>query len=238
MNLLVNLLPTPPYDDVVVLIDTLRASTVAPVLFDNGLEQLYITPKVKQARLLAAEHQSVLLGESSGVLLEGFNYGCSPAELSRLPFSGSAVMITRNLPHVLPKVSGAKHVLLGSLYNADAVLERALTLATSSISLVCCGFDNQEDLDDAISAGYMAARLKKLRPDLTSQGATEFVMSLLKAFPDPLEAMWRSLSGDYLRHFNMADDLAIASLVSQSVKVPELQRTRYEHAFLFQHHDN
>ena len=71
----------------------------------------------------------------------------------------------------------------------------------------------------------MAARLEQ-RTQLDLSGAAHLAVGLLKAFPDPLEAFWTSQSGRYLRNLNLSDDIAVASLVSQSGKVPELEEKK------------
>ena len=235
MHIRVDLLPSPPYDDVVILIDVLRTCTVAPILLENGLNRLHLATKIKLARTLAEAKKWVLLGERKGLPPEGFNYGNSPAELRRVDMSGAeAILVSENAPATLPLLTGAEHLLLGSLYNADAVVERALTLAKERIYLVCSGLWGREDLDDTLAAGFLAARLLHRQPNAELGGAARLAVNLVQAFPDPLEAFWRSSSGQYLRALNLLDDLAVASLVSQTEHVPVLTDTRrYDHGILY-----
>ncbi len=235
MRLRVDLLPRGEYGDVVVLIDVLRSCTVAPILFDNGLKELYLCPSLRTSRKAAAEKGLLLLGERGGLVPEGFNYGNSPTELRQVNMAGrSAVMISENAPKTLPAVAGAKHVLLGSFYNADAVMARGLELATEEIALVCCGFGGEEDLDDVLVAGYLAGRLKQRLPEASPLGAGWMCLSLLKTFPDPLEALWYSRAGQALRRLELAGDLVVASLISRSDKAPRLSAvTEGERASLY-----
>ena len=227
MHIRVDLLPAPPYDDVVVLIDVLRTGTVAPLLFERGLSALHVATKLKLARALGEQRGAVLIGERKGVPPEGFNYGNSPAQLSGRTFKAKeAVLVSENAPSILPLVDEARHVLLGSLYNAEALVRRALAKTKGHIYLVCCGLWGQEDLDDSLTAGFLAARLRALAPDAQLGGGARLALSLLETFPDPLEALWRSSSGHYLRHLNMADDIALASCISQSEHVPTLQESQ------------
>ena len=234
MHVRVDLLPTPPYDDVVVLIDVLRSSTVAPLLFENGLDELHVSTKLKLAREYARETGATLLGERGGLPPEGFNYGNSPAELANVHFSGHAVLVSENAPKMLPQLETARHLLLGSLYNAGAVVNRALELADKHIYLVACGLWGQEDLDDTLAAGYLASCLKQKKPDIKLGGAARLGMSLGRAFADPLEALWYSSAGYFLRKLGAHDDLALASLVSQTEHVPELNsKVIDEHGTLY-----
>lgn len=226
MRVNVDLLPRGSYrSEIVVLIDALRSCTAAPLAFDRGLTELFLTPSVRVAHRAAASGH-LLLGERSGVPPEGFNHSNSPADLLHFDFSGrSAVLVSDNAPVVLGQLDGAREVLLASLYNASAAARLAATLSRqsgSSISIVCCGFDGQEDLDDSLSAGFLTAELLRLEPDVTLEGAAKFSLSLLQAYPDPVEAFWHSVAGRYLRKLGRADDLAVAARVSLSNSVPRL----------------
>jgi 2-phosphosulfolactate phosphatase len=229
MHVRVDLLPHGSYSgEVVVIIDALRSCTAAPLLFDRGLATLFMTPSVRTARRAAAESGHLLLGERGGVPPEGFNHSNSPADLLRLDFTGrSAILVSDNAPVVLGLLGDAHEVLLGSLYNATAAARLAVRLAEasgSSIRLVCSGFDGQEDLDDTLTAGFLAAEIRRLVPETVLEGAARLSLSLLQAFPDPVEAFWHSTAGRFLRKLERADDLAVAARVSSSDQVPRLSR--------------
>jgi 2-phosphosulfolactate phosphatase len=222
MRIHTDLTPTGTYRDVVVLIDVLRTCTVAPLLFERGLTELALTPSLRSARAAAAEGW-LLLGERQGVPAEGFNFGNSPAEIAAIDLSGKrAVMVSENAPRWLPQVADAKCVLLGSLYNAAAVGAVAAAQAQESIDLVGSGFEGEPDLDDALGAGLLAALLGERLPTAARSGATRFALSLLRAFPDPMEALWQSVAGHYLRRVGLERDVAFAARVSASRVVPQL----------------
>ncbi|HZJ08979.1 MAG TPA: 2-phosphosulfolactate phosphatase [Trueperaceae bacterium] len=251
MQLQTDLIPNGPYGDVVVLIDVLRTSTVAPLLFDNGLNELGLTASVRRARAAAAERPGTLLmGERDGLPPEGFNHGAAPAELRRHDFTGrSAILMTENAPRAAAAVAGADHVLLGSLYNAHAVAAAAARLAKTRISLVCCGFGGEPDLDDCLAAGLIAGLLMQQLPPsagadepeprgaagdaaephgasggaIEPRGATRFALGMLRSYTDPLVALWHSTAGTYLRGLGSDEDLALAAATSVSSSVPELR---------------
>lgn len=192
------------------------------MLFDNGLKQLHIVTRLSLARHVAQARGALLLGERGGLPPEGFNFGNSPAELCRQKMPDEAVLVSENAPKILPKLHDARQLLLGSLYNASAVVQAACALSEGRIYLVCCGLLGQEDLDDSLAAGVMATLIKRQHPETTLTGGARLATALLRAFPDPLEALWRSSTGHYLRSLDMVDDLAVASLVSQSEAAPRL----------------
>lgn len=223
MNLRVDLSPKASYNGVVIVIDVLRSATVAAMLFERGLERLYLGPSIRRAQTLASEKGLLLIGERDGLPPEGFNYGGSPNELFGVDARGkSAALVSASSPLALAQTTEAKHVLLGTFYNAGAITESAATLATDEITVVCCGYRGEEDLDDTLCAGYLVAQLKRQFPQATLTGAALFTLSLLKAFPDPVTALWQSRVGHRLRRLNLTEDIGISSLVSQTAVVPKL----------------
>lgn len=222
MQVHTDLIPNGPYGDVVVLIDVLRTSTIAPLLFDDGLEELGLTASVRRARAHAKERPgTLLLGERDGMPPEGFNHGAAPSEIRRVKLEAtSAVLMTENAPKAAEQVAAADIVLLGSLYNAHAVAAAAKRLAKERVSLVCCGFRGEPDLDDCLAAGLIAGLL--LEPGSTASGATRFAMGMLRSYPDPLVALWHSTAGSYLRGLGSDEDLALAAATSVSSSVPRL----------------
>ncbi len=218
-----DLVPSGPYVDVVVLIDVLRTCTVAPMLFDQGATGVSLTTSLRRARAAAGAGR-VLVAERQGVPPEGFNHGNSPAHLSRVDMSGrEVVMVSENAPRWLEQLGGARHVLLGSLYNAGAVARRAAALSSERVDLVCSGFAGEPDLDDTLAAALIAGLIGRDGPKPELRGATRFATTVLRAFPDPVDVLWRSLAGQYLRSIGLEQDLGHAARVSASEAVPELR---------------
>jgi 2-phosphosulfolactate phosphatase len=223
MRVRIDLLPRGDYrGELVVLIDILSACTAAPVLFENGLDRLTLCASLRDARE-SARSGKLLIGERAGVPPEGFNYPNSPAALRQIDFGDrQAVMVSENAPRALPAVAGASAVLLGSLFNAEGVARAVAADGAERVSLVCCGYEGQEDLDDTVAAGYLAGEIHRLAGGARLEGGARLALGLLRAFPDPLEALWHSTAGRVLRANELAEDLAVASLVSQTAKVPRM----------------
>jgi 2-phosphosulfolactate phosphatase len=234
MRLRVDLVPRNAYQGVVVIVDVLRATTTAPLLLSNGLETLYMTPSLRSARGFAAQGQHLLIGERDGLPPEGFHYGASPADLSTVDFTGkTAVMTTQNGPRTLSLMQEARAVLLGSFYNARAVTNAALELAreldVNEIAIVCAGQEGLESLDDTLCAGFLARRIERaLQAEgqpLEYRDAAQLAIHLLRAFPDPQEALILSAAGQLLQQLGLHEDIAFGSLISQTEIVPRLMET-------------
>ena len=225
MRLKVDLLPGQDYADVVILVDVLRATTAAPILLERA--GLYVTPSLRAARAVAAEHDLLLAGERDGLPPEGFNYSASPDDLRRARLGDrDVVLTTENGPRALAHVASAKHVLLGSFYNARAVTDAALRLATDEIAIVCSGMRGEEAIEDIVCAGFLARRVVKQGEGrgVEPRERVRLAQTLLRAFADPQEALAQSESGQLLMRLGLHEDLAVASLISHSDAVPRLAR--------------
>ncbi len=232
MKIHVDLSPRASCGGVVIVIDVLRSATIAALLFEQGLKRLYLGPSIRRAQGLAEAHDLLLIGERDGLPPEGFNYGGSPTELYGTDVAGkSAVLVSASSPLALERTGEATHVLLGSFYNAGAVVAQAKALAVDEITIVCCGFRGEEDLDDTLCAGHLVAQLKRQLPEASLSGAAPFTLSLLKAFSDPVTALWHSRVGHRLRRLDLTDDIGISSLISQTDAVPKLERGKDVEAF-------
>ncbi len=225
MRLRVDLLPKKEYRDTVIVVDVLRATTTAPIIL-QGTEQLFITPSLATARGFGDQYNLLLAGEKEGLPPEGFNYGASPADLRKVQFERDVILTTDNSPHAIGAVLTAKHVLLGSFYNARAVVDLALSCATEEITLVCAGMQGDETLEDIVCAGFLARRIQKIQQNIQPvelKDAARLAISLLQAFPDVQEALMQSTAGVMLGKLGLLEDIAVSSLISQSDVVPVLE---------------
>lgn len=222
MRIHTDLAPAGPYEDVVVLIDVLRTGTLAPLLFERGLGRVALTGSVRRARQEAEQDEGVLLmGERGGFPPERFNHGTSPAELRHLDVRGrSAVILTENAPKSLAMIGEPRAVVLGSLFNAGAVAELAASLARSRVDLVCAGFGGEPDLDDTLAAGLIGGLLRANVGHADETGATAFAIAALRSYPDPIEALWHSRVGNFLRSLGSDQDLGLAGGTAVSPVVP------------------
>src|SRR5262249_18573771 len=109
-------------------------------------------------------------GERSGLKVEGFDYGNSPAEVAGADLSErDVVYVTSNGTGALRAVANAPLVLVGSPRNEVAVVRQARreALARGGNILILCAGDQGGygiSLEDAFVAGMLVERLVKLSP--------------------------------------------------------------------------
>ena len=220
MRVSVELLPRGPYSDLVLLVDVLRASTSIALLFERGAREVRVTPSLRLARELEAD---LALGDREGIPPEGFFASTSPTEILGLELMGKRIVYTsENLPAALMRTKGARHVLLAAFVNGPAALRQARALAKEEAAVVAVGHRGKEALDDAVAAGFLAKKLLRAEAKAEPNDGARIAAALLKAFPDPQEALWQSTSGQLLVARGFTEDLAQASVIGRTSRVPRL----------------
>ena len=110
----------------VVVIDVIRAFTTACFAFEAGTEKIVLVGEVEEALALRDRMPSALLmGEVDALLIEGFDYGNSPAALIGLDLTG------RTLIHRTS--SGTQGVVLSR--QAEIILAASFVCAGATAAL-------------------------------------------------------------------------------------------------------
>ena len=234
MRVRAELTPRGPYPDVVALLDVLKAGSAVPLLMARGAGEVLVTASLRLARELPAE---IRLAERDGLPPEGFDRGINLDELEELSLAGERVVyVSENLPRALELAAGARVVLLGGLRNARWLVKALVAEARVEMTLIAVGHRGEEALDDALAAGFVAKQLE-VRGYEDQNDAARLASALLRAFPDPQEALLLSSAGAELARRGQTEDLARASLISRDPVVPrlaesELRSGRWLYRFL------
>jgi 2-phosphosulfolactate phosphatase len=151
---------------VVVVIDVIRAFSVAAYALGGGASELWLVRTVEEALALRErEPEALLIGEVGGRLIPGFHHNNSPSRMSVTDVRGR-LLIQRTGAGTQGAVGavGATHLLLGALVNAraTAVYARALALRDGlPITLLPTASPVEEDeipaIEDDVCADYLEA---------------------------------------------------------------------------------
>lgn len=222
MRLRVDLLPHGNYPDVVVVLDTLRATTTAVTYLERGAEALLFTSTPEVALNLKGDG-FLLGGERGGLPIPGFDFGNSPVEAQTQNFTGkTVVMNTTNgtgASHLAAQTG--KHVFLAALTNAHAAARRAKAQATEEIAIVCAGTDERVSLEDVYTAGVLAEYLLSMGEFTIDDGA-RIALTVRRNSGNPLEALGNSMHGARLSNLGLGEDVRYAAELSTSTIVPTL----------------
>ena len=159
---LLNLYPL--QDTIVVIIDVFRAtSTIATALY-NGATRVIPVEDVDTCKQLGYEIEgAITAGERDGKVIEGLQYGNSPAEYPRDFIAGKTlVLTTTNGTKLLHRAvnNGAAEVITGSFPNLGAVCEHLLN-QNKNVILGCSAWKDRVNLEDTLFAGAVIQKIKK-----------------------------------------------------------------------------
>jgi 2-phosphosulfolactate phosphatase len=119
---------------ITIVIDVIRAFTVAAYAFAGGASRLWLVRTTDEAfALRGREPGAMLAGEIGGRLIPGFDFNNSPALMAKASLAGR-VLIQRTGAGTQGAVNAAHshHLLICSLVNAKATAQYARTLATET----------------------------------------------------------------------------------------------------------
>jgi 2-phosphosulfolactate phosphatase len=152
---------------VVIVIDVIRAFSVAAYAFAGDARALWLVRTVEEAFALRERNpEALLIGEVGGRLIPGFDLNNSPALMIASDVRGR-ILIQRTGAGTQGAlaVANAAHILLSSLVNARATATYVRVLAESTGGIVTLhptygGLDNGEPGEDQICADYVEALLR------------------------------------------------------------------------------
>ena len=205
--------------DVAVVIDVLRATSVATQALAAGYARVLCADSVQRAAGMRASGR-VLAGEQHCLQPPGFDQGNSPLEAMNRRGNELVLATTNGAPTIVAARSHAPAVLIACLLNLDAVLAALLDWPgprEPDIQLVCSGTDGAIALEDVYVAGRVSVCLRGPRTD-----AALMAEAVARAYRSPLEALEASADANVLRAAGMAQDIAYCSRESELDVVPRV----------------
>lgn len=139
-----------------VIIDVLRAATVASYLLNQGVTS--ITPVSTQEEAFKYKNESpdvLLVGEDQGIKIDGFDLGNSPAEIKQLDLFGkTAIHRSTTGTQGLVNATNAREIIFGSFVSAQPILNYLRAKNPKEITFV-----PMYALEDQLFAEYMQDQL-------------------------------------------------------------------------------
>ncbi|MBX2931623.1 MAG: 2-phosphosulfolactate phosphatase [Chitinophagaceae bacterium] len=151
-------------NSVVVIIDVFRAtSTIATALY-NGAEKIIPVDSVEKCIAIGKQTpNSITAGERDGKIIEGLQFGNSPAEYPKNIIAGKTLVLTTTngtkLLHMALN-NGADEIITGSFPNLNAVCH-FLSKQNKQVFLGCSAWKNRVNLEDTLFAGAIIHQIKK-----------------------------------------------------------------------------
>ncbi len=222
MNIEVLSIPSekPKHDsyDLVIVVDTLRASTVIAKALYNGAMGVYPASTIEKALKLRKLIPSVVLaGERKSFKIEGFDLGNSPLEFTKENVEArNVVLTTSNGTKTIEKFKGYGKLASMAISNVKATANYSNSKNFQNVLVVCSGSHGEIAMEDFYTAGKYVSMFEM--PAL-NDGA---MMALSISKEAPLKILKTSHHGRYLSEHGMVQDL-VESCVKIDV-VPILKK--------------
>ncbi len=164
---------------VVVVIDTLRASSAICNAFANGAETLIPVPGLEEAREYKKKGFMVA-AERDGYVQEFADFGNSPFNFTPEKVRGRTIVYsTTNGTRTIQAASSCHSVVVGSFLNISSLTEWIIASGRNVI-LLCAGWKGKICLEDSVFAGAMACRLLDSGKFSTNCDSVRIVLDLWK----------------------------------------------------------
>lgn len=143
----------------VVLIDVARFTSTMITALANGAVSAEVYPDTEIPLRLKREHGYLLVGETKGLDIEGFDFNNSPVAMTPENVSGRKLAFsTSNGTYTRSVIDNYDAIYAGGFINAKALVDR-LIAENRNVKLVCSGRSRNIAIEDMIFAGYVAERL-------------------------------------------------------------------------------
>ncbi|MBE0068397.1 2-phosphosulfolactate phosphatase family protein [Thermoanaerobacterium thermosaccharolyticum] len=211
-------------EKVVVVIDTLRATSVITTALVNGAKEIIPVADIEDAIDMSShlEKDSFLLGgERNAVKIDGFDLSNSPLEYSEDVVKGKTIIITTtNGTRALKKASSSNDVVVGCLLNVTSVADY-IHRENKDVVIICAGTEGKFSIDDIITAGAILNGLKKFL-SYESDDLSKASYFLYKSFEDNiLNIMKYGYHLNRIEKLGFHDDIEFCTTIDKFSVVPK-----------------
>lgn len=207
-------------DTVVVIIDVLRATSAICTAFEHGVEKIIPVATVEEAH--AYKQKGFLVGaERNGLPVAGFDFGNSPFHYMGDDVKGKTIVLTTtNGTQAIEAAKGAYKVVIGSFLNIDALCTWLIS-ENKNILLLCSGWKNKFNLEDAVFAGAVTDELSE-RSDQINLGDACLALKYLSqmAKKNPNKFLSHSSHKERLAALNLKEDVRYCLTPNQTKVIP------------------
>ncbi len=181
--------PADVADQVVIVIDVLRAATTVAQALLNGAAEVRPFTTVEETRRVAQQMDGALTaGERQMVRIDGFDLGNSPLEYARAVVEGRTILFTTtNGTAALQATRHARRSFFAALVNGAATIEAVEQAVreerdVTGVTIVCAGQDRALAFEDVVCAGRLVRLLTGRLPAARLTDAAHVACSVERAY--------------------------------------------------------
>ena len=210
-------------ESIVVIIDILRATSAICTALNNGAKSIIPVATVEEAKKY--KEMGYLTGaERNAIKLDGFDFGNSPFHYMTESIRGKEIVLTTtNGTQAIETAKDAYLVVIGAFLNIDALCEM-LVKEERSILLLCSGWKNKFNLEDALFAGAVTEKLTMMNDHyLLGDGCLALKYLYQTAEKDPYKFLNHSSHKERLARLNLKEDIRYCLKTNQTKIIPVLK---------------
>ncbi|MBX7095315.1 MAG: 2-phosphosulfolactate phosphatase [Flavobacteriales bacterium] len=209
-------------ENIVVIIDILRATSAICTAFENGVEKIIPVATVEEAR----DYQSrgyIAAAEREAVPVEGFPFGNSPYSYMGDHVKGQTIVLTTtNGTQAINAAKDAHKVIIGAFTNISAVCDY-LKSQERNVLLLCSGWKNKFNLEDALFAGAVTEELSKVEHVKLQDAALALKYLYQQAKEDPHKFLHNASHKERLARLGLKDDIKYCLQSDLTREIPVLE---------------
>lgn len=154
-------------DDIVIIIDILRACSTIVTALNSGIEEIYPFTNISEVKNIKFKDNEILTaGERNGEKINDFDYDNSPIAFYNETLNNKRLAITTtNCTEAINIARISKHMYFGCFLNYSTVLNFLKNINTEQrVIFLSSGFKQEESEEDNIFAYSIINELKVIRP--------------------------------------------------------------------------
>jgi 2-phosphosulfolactate phosphatase len=210
-------------ESIVVIIDILRATSAICTALHHGAKAIIPVATVEEAQ--EYKNRGMLVGaERDAVKLDGFDFGNSPFHyMDKNVVDQEIALTTTNGTQAIDAAKNAYLVVIGSFLNIDALCSM-LIRENRSVLLLCSGWKNKFNLEDALFAGAVTEKIMKLSEQyILGDGCLALKYLYQIAEKDPLKFLNHSSHKERLARLNLKEDIRFCLQTNTTSVIPVLR---------------
>lgn len=210
-------------NNIVVVIDIFRATSAICVAFHYGAEKIIPVASVEEA--VGYKKQGYLAGaERDAVKLEGFDFGNSPYDYMGSHVKNKTIALTTtNGTQAIEAAKKAHKVVIGSFLNID-MLCNWLLKQNKNILLLCSGWKNKFNLEDALFAGAVTEKMFRFSSKYKfGDGCLALKYLYEQAQHEPVKFLVHASHKERLSRLGLKKDIKFCLTPNQCPVIPVLE---------------
>lgn len=153
-------------DDVVIIIDILRACSTIVTALKSGIDEIIPSTNISEVQNLKFKDNEILTaGERNGEKLPQFDFDNSPMTFSDLNLKNRKLALTTtNCTETIEIAKATGLIYFGSFLNFNSILSLLSELDSDKrVLLMSAGYKKEESEEDNLFAYYLTQKLQEIR---------------------------------------------------------------------------